>query len=182
MSKEARKLVKKYGAWGIQFPRFTYIQVQGFSSYPYRLPKYPTNKMVLLEVTRQLAAYDKIQKKKGGLEFPIVMGDYDELCPSLATMENSTKEPLFYHLTPHIARSDFDPNDKIRMVVGMRHMHRIWLEDYCANAKDDYKIRKIMFSKLPLKMIRICEIIQLPNQVEEDVNTVHPNYEKKKIS
>ena len=53
-------LVEEYGAWFIQFPTFSYIQAQGFSTEPYKLPKYPMDKMVLLELTWQLTAYDKI--------------------------------------------------------------------------------------------------------------------------
>ena len=64
MSMGVMKLVKEYGAWFIQFPTFSYIRVQGFSIEPYKLPRYPTDKMVLLELTRQLTTYDKIQKGK----------------------------------------------------------------------------------------------------------------------
>ena len=60
----AMKLVKEYGAWFIQFPMFSYIGVQGFSMEPYKLPRYPMDKMVLLELTRKLTTYDKIQKGK----------------------------------------------------------------------------------------------------------------------
>ena len=56
----AMKLVKEYGAWFIQFPTFSYIQVQGFSMEPYKLPRYPNDKMVLLELSQKLTAYDKI--------------------------------------------------------------------------------------------------------------------------
>lgn len=89
-------------------------------------------------------------------------------------------ELLFYWLTHHTARTNFDLCDKIRMVVGVKHKHRMQLEDYWANVKDDYEIKRRMFSRLPLKLIRICEIIQVSDQIEEDVNTIHPNYEKEK--
>lgn len=124
------------------------------------------NKIVLLELTRQLTTYDKIQKRKGKLsiEFPIVLGDYVEMCSTLAAAEKSIEELAFYHLTFHMTRSYFDPYNKIRMVVGMKFKHKFHLEDFWANARDDLEIRKRMFSRLPLDMIRIGEIIQGPNQ------------------
>lgn len=80
--------------------------------------------MVLLEITRQLIAYDKIQKKKSGLEFPIAMGDYEEMCSTLAAVEKSVDELLFYHLASHTIGTFFDPYNKIKMVVGVRHNHK----------------------------------------------------------
>lgn len=38
----------------------------------------------MLEVSRQLIAYDRIQKKKkGGLDFLIIIGNSNEICPFL---------------------------------------------------------------------------------------------------
>lgn len=132
------------------------------------------DKMVLLELTRQLVAYDKIQKKKTKLtiELPFVIGDYVEMCLSLATAEKSMEELAFYHLTFYITRSYFDPYNKIKMVAGMKFKHKFYLEDLWANARDDLEIRKRMFSRLPLDMFRICEIIQVPGQVKEDRDVV----------
>lgn len=52
LSLEAQELVKKHGAWFIQFLKFTYIRIQGCPSPPYMLPRYPIDKIVLLEVAR----------------------------------------------------------------------------------------------------------------------------------
>lgn len=40
LSKEAMSLVEKYKSWFIQFPTFTYIRIQGFTSEPYKLLRY----------------------------------------------------------------------------------------------------------------------------------------------
>lgn len=128
-----------------------------------------------------MIAYDKIQKKKKlGLEFPIVMGDYEEMCSPLAVAEKSVDELLFYHLASHITRTFFDAYDKIRMVASVRHKDKVQLEDYWANAKDDFEVKRRIFSRLPLKLIRIREVIQVLDQVEEDENTVRLEYEKEK--
>lgn len=102
------------------------------------------------------------------IEFPIVVGDYVEKCLTLAAAENSIDELAFYHLTSHTARSYFDLYNKTRMVVGVKFKHKFHLEDYWANAKDDLEIKKRMFSKLSLNMIRLCEVIQVPDQVKEE--------------
>lgn len=110
ISKEAQELIEEYGFWFVQFPKFTYLRLSGHHSYAYQLPRYPTNRMIMLEVSRQLIAYDKIiRKKKRGLHFPIVMGNSLEECPSLQAAKEEEDELQFYHLTLHTSRQDFDP-------------------------------------------------------------------------
>lgn len=52
LSPQAKELVEKFGAWFIQFLKFTYIRIQGCSYPPYMIPRYPTDKLVLLELVR----------------------------------------------------------------------------------------------------------------------------------
>jgi len=52
ISTEAMNEVTKYGRWYIQVEKFTYLRVQGFIGATYRLPRYPTDKVVLLESSR----------------------------------------------------------------------------------------------------------------------------------
>lgn len=156
ISKEAQKLIEEYGFWFIQFPKFMYIRLSRFHSYTYRLPRYPTDRMVMLEVSRQLMAYDKIikKKKKGGLHFPIVMGNSLEECPSLQAAKEVEDELQFYHLTLHTSRQDFDPQRRIKIVQGEEYKHKAYVEDFWANAGDEAEIRRRIFSRLPLKLIR----------------------------
>lgn len=76
LMQEAKDLVRKFDSWYIQFPKFTYIRVQGFAGCPYKLPSYPIDKMISLEVTKQFSTYDKIQRSKhrAGIIFPITIG------------------------------------------------------------------------------------------------------------
>lgn len=89
-----------------------------------------------------------------------------EMCPTLAAAQKSIEELAFNHLTFHMTRSYFDSYNKIRIVTRMKFRHKFYLEDFEANAKDDLilRIRKIMFSRLSLEMIRIGEIIQMQDQ------------------
>lgn len=172
-------LIKEYGFWFVQFLKFTYLRLPRYDSYVYKLPRYPTNRMILLELSRQLVAYDKIirKKKKGGLHFPIVLGNSLEECPTLQVAKEAEDELKFYKLTLHTSGQDFDPRGKSRTVQGQEYKHRVHLEDFWANAGDEAEIRKRMFSRLPLKLIRECEVIQVPNQVEEDARITYPDYE-----
>ena len=44
----------KYGNWYIQFRTFTYVRVFSFHGYPWKLPRYPSDKLLLLELCRQI--------------------------------------------------------------------------------------------------------------------------------
>lgn len=60
LSQESKYLVSRFGYWYIQYPRFTYLRIQGFSGPPYKLPMYPTNRVVLLEAIRQLESQERL--------------------------------------------------------------------------------------------------------------------------
>lgn len=94
MTQEAKDFIGKFGSWYIQFPRFTYLRVQGFKGCPYKLPRYPTNKMILLKVIKQLDTYEKIQrgKKKAGISFPHFVGKMLESCPLAQAANNADVE------------------------------------------------------------------------------------------
>lgn len=62
LSPQAKELIEKFGVWFIQFPKFTYIRIQGCSCPSYMLPRYPTDRLILIELVRQLIAYNKVQK------------------------------------------------------------------------------------------------------------------------
>lgn len=100
LSKEATKLVEKYGSWCIQFPTFTYLWIQGFQSEPYKLPRYPMDMMISLEVVRQLLEYDFLQKEKhrAWITLPIALGKSLEVCHTIATTNLVIEELEFYHL------------------------------------------------------------------------------------
>jgi hypothetical protein len=48
----SKEIVKGFEILFIQFPNFTYIKIEGFSRRPYRLPRYPNEKRIILELTR----------------------------------------------------------------------------------------------------------------------------------
>jgi hypothetical protein len=74
LSPEMKEKVKKYGSWVIQFPHFTYIRVVGSMACPKRLPWYPPDRVVLMELGRQLEHYDKIMKLRVGTWITFLFG------------------------------------------------------------------------------------------------------------
>ena len=51
LSDEAKAQIMTLGAYFIQFKTFTYLWVAGASINPKKLPKYPSDKLVLLEIS-----------------------------------------------------------------------------------------------------------------------------------
>lgn len=54
ISNEATDEIAKYGNWYIQFRTFTYVWVSSFHGYPWKLPCYPSDKLLLLELCRKI--------------------------------------------------------------------------------------------------------------------------------
>ena len=52
LSKQAMQAIQVYGCFYIQFPRFTYIRMGGFSGEPLKLPRYYLDSIVLFEMCR----------------------------------------------------------------------------------------------------------------------------------
>ena len=63
LSDEVVAQVIELGAYYIQFIIFTYLRVDGTTVNPRKLPRYPSDRLVLLEIARQIeSAYDRVRK------------------------------------------------------------------------------------------------------------------------
>lgn len=80
----------------------------------------------------------------------------------------------------YASRMNFDPYHKIRKAYARKYRHRVHLEDYWANAMDDFEIRTRMCFRLSVKMIRICHLFCVLDQVEDQGNYVKRHFEKEK--
>ncbi|KAH9296670.1 hypothetical protein KI387_044250 [Taxus chinensis] len=52
VSKEAWEVVSRIGSLFIQFADFTYLRVTGFSGEPVKLPRYPNDRLITMELSR----------------------------------------------------------------------------------------------------------------------------------
>ena len=58
---------------------FTYLRVYGSKEAPYRLPRYASDRFILMEFSRHLlSVHDKVWVKKAAMTYqlPIVIGNY----------------------------------------------------------------------------------------------------------
>ena len=154
LSQEVEAKVKKYMSWFIQFPQFTYIRVAGSTVCPKRLPRYPSDKVVLMELARQLEHCDKTMKLKGEAGVPLSLVIGNDSCPNPVAFAATEKEIEQYHCGWYRARQGFDPNGLIKTSHENTFKHIPTLEDFWANAQDDFHVRKLAFSKLSVGMMR----------------------------
>jgi hypothetical protein len=59
LSDEAWNVVKKYGYFFLQFPIFTYLKFGCFRGYLYVLPRYPSDKWILMDLCSKLIVVHK---------------------------------------------------------------------------------------------------------------------------
>jgi len=79
LSKDVENTIGLHSSWYIQFPNFTYIRIKGFEGKPFMLPRYPSNKLIVLEFSRQnLNAFRMYKKRygRGNLKLPWAAGRY----------------------------------------------------------------------------------------------------------
>lgn len=121
---------------------------------PKRLPRYPPDRIVFMELARQLEKYDKMMKLKGetGVTFSLMIGN--DSCPNHVAFAAVEKELEQYHIGWYRARQGFDPNGLIKASHGDPFKHIPTMEDFWANAQDDFHVRKLAFSKLSMGMMR----------------------------
>ena len=89
------------------------------------------------------------------------------MCPCLKAAKRSLDELHFFYLLLYPRRNNFDPYNKISSVGGSKYQHKVHLEDFWANAADKNEIRKRLHSRLPLNIIRRCNIFKVTDQMED---------------
>jgi hypothetical protein len=105
---EAWEVVNKYGCVFLQFPTFTYLKVGCFKGYPYILPRYPSDKWVLMELCRQVIMVHTERRDihKTWVKFPITIGSYYvKTMPKTKCVETKMQN---VNLRTYHRRVDFD--------------------------------------------------------------------------
>lgn len=112
--------------------------------------------MVLLEVIRQLDTFGKIQraKHKVGIPFPLFIGRMLESCSSTQIAESADVEMQWYPFSFYRSSSNFDPHHHITKANERKYKHKVDLEDFWANADDEFEVTKRMLSRLLVSMTR----------------------------
>lgn len=112
LSDEAWDKVSEYECLFLQFPTFTYMRIGCYDGQPYMLPRYPTDKIILVELGRQIMAFHTFQsaKHKVGMGIsttnPLKIGRYSLVTSVKAkAMETELHEIKLKRFKP---RADFD--------------------------------------------------------------------------
>ena len=65
LSDEAKAQIIIIGVYFIQFKTFTYMGIASASINPKKLPRYPSNKLILLEIAMQIeSAYERVKRQQ----------------------------------------------------------------------------------------------------------------------
>ncbi|KAH9306929.1 hypothetical protein KI387_011333, partial [Taxus chinensis] len=179
-SDEAMNLISQYGAYFIQFRKFSYIRLAGYESTPLRLPMFCNDKMALIEICRQL---DKLHrtcrdKKISGLHFPISLGNYT--CKTALDAQNI--ERALVPITVHFfkPRTCFDLKKFIEQNIKIVYHHRADTEDYWADCADDFEARRRHCGRFSLQLIQELSLYQVPEGLQDDNSDLY-SYEYENV-
>lgn len=92
----------------------TYIRVYGSNQAPYRLLRYPSDRLILMEFCRHmLYLHEKVWCKKGdtSCKLPITIGEYQ--CTSWRQIKTMKAELAYYKFTVELAVENYDPEGVI---------------------------------------------------------------------
>ncbi|XP_057816359.2 uncharacterized protein LOC131029738 [Cryptomeria japonica] len=172
LSEQATILVQRYGAWFIQFPRFSYIWIAGFDGAPLQLPRYPTDKIVLMEVARQSRSAGSLLRdsKQDGFTFPMIIGNQDVHLKTPSQAEESFAELASYGLQEHFPRKCFDHDNLAKRAYGRQYKAKESVEDYWKNCSDDYEVRRREYSRLSVQQMPLYEYRRVRDQLVDSGN------------
>ena len=133
--------ISQFGSYFIYFSSISYLCLAAFEKFPLKLPRYPSNKIVLIEIVRQAIEVNVLSAslRKKGYEFPMKVGAYS--CESRSDAKKMLKEfENKYKLEEYeVVRPIFNPNGYARDVlqIGSVIKHVTTIEDYWVDCKDE---------------------------------------------
>lgn len=165
-----------YGCFYIQFPKFTYLRVGGFSGEPIRLPRYCLDNIILYEICRQFVCMiESLEstKKSSSSIFPIEIGHYRCSNFKQVVLTKTTLSRLY--LKPYSPREDFDyiglSRDNFKHASSLFHVPH--LENYWANCPDEFEVRKRLWSRLRVSQINMFKVnLSTHGMMEDEVEEV----------
>ena len=77
-SPEVMVAISQFGNYFIKFSTFSYLQLATFDGFPLKIPRYPSDMIMLIEIMKQVIQVNMLSKslKKKGYEFPMKVGAY----------------------------------------------------------------------------------------------------------
>ncbi|KAH9297391.1 hypothetical protein KI387_029073, partial [Taxus chinensis] len=176
---EAWAEVSKWGCIFLQFKKFTYLRVVMYSGDPFCLPRYLGDRLILMELVRQLLDFHKFQqsKHKAAVSFPISIGRYT--CSIVVKAKNVVHElqdKLKKHMKP---RDSFDIRGVLR-AYGTQHLHRANIEDIWVDLHNEVVVRRWDNSRLTIAEIQTLELADLPEGTGDNESVLDLSYDRLK--
>ena len=111
--------ISQFGSYFIQFSSFSYLCLAAFDGFPLKLPRYPSNMIMLIEIMRKAIQVNMVSgsMKKKGYEFPMKVVDFSY--ESRSDAKNMLKVfKMKYQLEMYeFLRPMFNPNGYARDVL-----------------------------------------------------------------
>lgn len=151
-SPESKLLVLKFGSFYIQFDRFSYLRIGGYEKVPLKLPKYPEDLLVFLEVCRQMAIVNikYMNMGKQGYAFPLVTPFSCKNNQMANGVENILKE---YNLQYLFVRTNFDSKGFVKrnLYASGSYQHQPSIEDFWEDCTDENEVLRRDHMRLTLE-------------------------------
>ena len=157
-SPKAMAIISQFGSYFIQFSSFSYLRLVAFDGFPLKLPRYPDDMIVLVEIVRQAIKVNVLgaSLRKKGYEFPIKVGAYS--CETRSDAKNILKafENKYKLEEYEVVRPTFDPNGYARDVlqIGSVIKHVTTIEDYWADCKDELESQDRAFARFTVDQVK----------------------------
>lgn len=167
--------VSFFGCVFLQFSNFTYICIGCFTGEPFMLPRYPSDKIILMELCRQLIHVHERQSQayKTSLKFLESIGRYSVLTnPKAKNMEDEMQWVTMRRFKAH---DNFDFRGmKNKIKRSYTHVYR--LEDAWVDCEAEEDVRRMGFSCLTLEQIEKLNLARIPDAMEDIDDIVDPVY------
>lgn len=132
ISCDSATFVMKFGSFYTQFDRFTYLRIGGFEEAPLKLPRFPSDYIVFLEVCRQMVVVNVKYLNMGKKGYTVSLSTPHFSCKTNGTakaMEIILEKLHFQSLS---SRNSFDNKGYVKhnLYGAKGYMHWPKLEDF----------------------------------------------------
>jgi hypothetical protein len=184
MLEEVAAKISEVGAYYIQHQTFTYLRVSGTNINPKKLPRYPSDRLILFDISRQLVStYNIVQRQhKATWAWPIAIGSFSvDQRQDIPSFECEWDQyPLEEYNSP---RPYFDNIRRVQHLACKTFQHADAIEDHWMNTVDDYNIRIRDYCRMTLYLAKISLKVKVPLKiVQKDMEDLpDPLFNKDKI-
>lgn len=145
------------------------------------LPRYPSDEVVIMEFLRQAHDVHTVlrNRKKPVLSFPFGLGIYT--CRLVADAKSMGDELSKLGLKPYNERRSYDPHGVFAAQLEKNYAHLPALEDFWANCRDEFEVRRRSYSRLTLHQMKDYLAKDIEGLLDDDGDVLLPMYTRNQI-